>query len=417
MASTKFIIGKRGGDRPEVTIRLTLSSAQKVQTKVPGVLVYRQYWSDAKQCVYIGSKFVQEWEKNEIKVINKTLSKVASEVLSRVADTPAEDITKEWLAAEVDNILHPDKYAPKVEKPKTLKQAIESFIEEAPNKVVERKGHPNGVHIAPRTIYQYKQLQNQINAYLNGDDMEIIEVNKDFYNSFVLFLEKRGYKVNTIGYFIKSLKAVINSLPLSQRANCEFVAPKKCAKLVEDVENIYLKEDELQKIAELEIEQPYLDRVRDQFILLSWTGCRYSDLCKLDKQHITLINGREYFKLKQQKTGAKVTIPILPETKKILDKYNYELPRPIANQKFNEYVKDVAKLAEIKDWQRVTAHTARRSFATNLYKRDFPTLMIMRITGHQTEKAFLTYIKITEDENAERMIKRFEDQEKTRNNK
>ena len=129
------------------------------------------------------------------------------------------------------------------------------------------------------------------------------------------------------------------------------------------------------------------------------------------------MNGREYFRLQQQKTGAKVTIPILPETKKILDKYNYELPRPIANQKFNEYVKDVAKLADIKDWQRVTAHTARRSFATNLYKRDFPTLMIMRITGHQTEKAFLTYIKITEDENAERMIKRFEEQEKTRNNK
>lgn len=66
-------------------------------------------------------------------------------------------------------------------------------------------------------------------------------------------------------------------------------------------------------------------------------------------------------------------------------------------------------------WQRVTAHTARRSFATNQYKRDFPTLMIMRITGHQTEKEFLTYIKVTEDENAERMIKRFEEQEKRRN--
>ena len=98
----------------------------------------------------------------------------------------------------------------------------------------------------------------------------------------------------------------------------------------------------------------------------------------------------------------------------ILEKYGYNLPRPIANQKFNEYVKEVAKLAGLKEWQRVTAHTARRSFATNLYKRDFPTLMIMRITGHQTEKAFLTYIKVTEDENAERMIKKFEEQEAAR---
>lgn len=123
------------------------------------------------------------------------------------------------------------------------------------------------------------------------------------------------------------------------------------------------------------------------------------------------MNGREYFKIVQQKTGAKVTIPVLAPVRAILEKYGYNLPRPIANQKFNEYVKEVAKLAGLKEWQRVTAHTARRSFATNLYKRDFPTLMIMRITGHQTEKAFLTYIKVTEDENAERMIKKFEEQE------
>ena len=38
--------------------------------------------------------------------------------------------------------------------------------------------------------------------------------------------------------------------------------------------------------------------------------------------------------------------------------------------------------------------------------------MIMRATGHQTESAFLRYIKVTEDENAERMMKQFEEMEK-----
>lgn len=419
MAKVKYIIDGREkkGEWADVTMKVTINNRLKLQKKMAGIQVNRKYWQKDEYCHKFSSKFLTQEEIEKLKNIDKTLSDLKTEISARITSTPIEDINKEWFAAEVDNILHPEKNAPKVEKPKTLKQAIESFIEEAPNKVVKRKGHPNGVHIAPRTIYQYKQLQNQINAYLNGDDMEIIEVNEDFYNSFVLFLEKRGYKVNTIGYFIKSLKAVINSLPLSQRANCEFVSPKKCAKLVEDVENIYLKEDELKKIAELEIEQPYLDRVRDQFILLCWTGCRYSDLPKLSKDNITIIEGEEYYKIQQQKTGAKVTIPVLPETKKILDKYNYQLPKQIANQKFNEYVKEVAKKAEIKDWQRVTAHTARRSFATNMYLRDFPTLMIMRITGHKTEKAFLTYIKITEDENAVRMMRIFKEQEKRRKEK
>ena len=107
----------------------------------------------------------------------------------------------------------------------------------------------------------------------------------------------------------------------------------------------------------------------------------------------------------------------------------------MSDQKLNEYVKEVAKLAGLdgevkithtekkngkvqrvvrryKQWECVKVHTARRSFATNMYLRNFPTLMIMRITGHASEKAFLGYIKVSEDENAERMMKQFEEMEK-----
>ena len=418
MASITYIIGKRGGDRPEVTLKLTISNAKKVQSNVPGILVYRAYWSDPKQCNDTTRKFIKPWEKEEMAEINKRLNGLSSDILAAAASVNEDDVTRDWLKDMIDRCLHPDKFAPKVEKPKTLLKAISDFIEIAPTKVVKRKGHPNGVHIAPRTIYQYGQLQDRINEYLKQNkrkDMEIIELNEDFYNSFVNFLEEKGYKVNTIGYYIKCLKAVINSLPLAQRATCEFVAPKKCAKLIEDVDNIYLNEDELASIANATIKTAYLDRVRDQFLLLAWTGCRYSDLDKLTKDNIITMNGREYFKLIQQKTGAKVTIPVLPTTRSILEKYGYNLPKPMSNQKFNDYLKEVAKLAGLENWQRVTAHTARRSFATNLYKRDFPTLMIMRITGHQTEKAFLGYIKVTEDENAERMMKLFELQELNNN--
>lgn len=47
----------------------------------------------------------------------------------------------------------------------------------------------------------------------------------------------------------------------------------------------------------------------------------------------------------------------------------------------------------------VTSHICRRSFATNLYGK-IDTLTIMKITGHQTEKQFLDYIKITPKEYA-----------------
>ena len=220
---------------------------------------------------------------------------------------------------------------------------------------------------------------------------------------------------------------MINALPMAQRIECAFIDPKeKCVNLSEDIDNVYLTESELSILANWEIKTPYLDRVRDQFILLAWTGCRYSDLDKLRKENIIEISGSHFFKLKQQKTGNDVIIPIFPESQRILEKYEYNLPRPMANQKFNLYLKEVCKLAELDDeviikrteggvlkenvlkrYECISAHTARRSFATNLYLRGFDSMSIMQITGHRTESAFLTYIKVTREQNAARMMQQF----------
>ena len=52
----------------------------------------------------------------------------------------------------------------------------------------------------------------------------------------------------------------------------------------------------------------------------------------------------------------------------------------------------------------ITTHTARRSFATNAYLADIPAIAIMKITGHQTEKSFLRYIRISQEENANKLL-------------
>ena len=58
----------------------------------------------------------------------------------------------------------------------------------------------------------------------------------------------------------------------------------------------------------------------------------------------------------------------------------------------------------------LTTHCARRSFATNMFKAGVPTISIMKVTGHRTEKAFLRYIKITPDEHAKILMKYFQKQ-------
>ena len=114
----------------------------------------------------------------------------------------------------------------------------------------------------------------------------------------------------------------------------------------------------------------------------------------------------------------------------IMEKYKDQsnsLPKSFDNQVMNRYLKDIGEMAGInedflkvrskgkerfeeafKKYELITTHTARRSFASNMFKKGVPSRVIMKITGHRTEKAFSSYIKITDDENAELMLKHLE---------
>ena len=56
-----------------------------------------------------------------------------------------------------------------------------------------------------------------------------------------------------------------------------------------------------------------------------------------------------------------------------------------------------------KKYELITTHTARRSFATNLYNKGLNTITIRAITGHKDDKAFLRYIKVTPKDQARKL--------------
>ena len=148
--------------------------------------------------------------------------------------------------------------------------------------------------------------------------------------------------------------------------------------------------------------------VRDLFVASCWIGVRIGDLLSIRKENL----GSNQISIRTIKTNEFVDIPLHPIVKNILSKYKGSFPNNISEQKFNEKLKEIAadvglsdqigysitkggmkkKITEAKH-QLISAHTARRSFATNLYKRGLPIQTIMAVTGHQTEKSFRTYIK------------------------
>lgn len=436
MASTRYIIGKRGGDRPEVTIKLTVNNQLRVQTKVPGVLVYRQYWSDAKQCNDLSRKFIKPWEREEMTNINTTLNGLSSEVLAKAAATSEAEITKAWLNEVIDKFLHPAKFAPKVEKPLTLMDIVSTFVEDAE----QGKVLNDGERLKTGTVKTYRQVYNYLVKFAANEkrkDYETDELTAIWYDRFVSFLYGQGMNKNSVGKEIKCLKTILNKrIPHAQRGACELVERGKCKVLKEDVNNVYLNEEQLKVLAA----HPFtgsLERVRDLFLMLAWTGQRYSDLEQLTAKNIhTTEDGKHrYFKVRQTKTDAIVFVPIVPELEAVLDKYNDCPPKPISNQKFNDFIKEACKAVALTDagkdagfadnveiertlnaekqttvkpfYECVTSHTGRRSFATNGYRRDVPLPLLMSVTGHTSESMFFKYIQENPEQGRERMLNNY----------
>ena len=191
---------------------------------------------------------------------------------------------------------------------------------------------------------------------------------------------------------------------------------------------IFLTWEELNKLREFEIPaaKQALDRVRDVFLFQCFTGLRYSDVFNLRRSDIK----GDHIEVTTVKTSDSLIIELNKHSKAILDKYkdvafedNKVLP-VITNQKMNDYLKELAELADIDEPIRQTyykgneridevtpkyallgTHAGRRTFICNALALGIPPQVVMKWTGHSDYKAMKPYIDIADDIKANAMSK------------
>jgi integrase len=276
----------------------------------------------------------------------------------------------------------------------------------------------------PNTIKSYYTSIGRIKTYLEetGNSLYFKDVDLDFFYQFTDWLNKKGYKINTIAKTIRIIKTIMNDAT-ERGVNTNLAYQNKRFSVTEEeVFNIYLNVDELSKIYHCELED-HLRRAADLFLVGAFTGLRVSDFTKLKESNITNIKGNKAFRVRATKGNDYLLIPIHPIVDVILERYNGKPPKPIENQTLNRYLKNIGYLAGINDkvrisytqggervnevlpkYEMITNHTARRSFATNAYLSDVPAYTIMKITGHSTEKSFLKYIKAGAQEHSMKIV-------------
>ena len=191
---------------------------------------------------------------------------------------------------------------------------------------------------------------------------------------------------------------------------------------------IFLTWEELNRLREFKIPptKQALERVRDVFLFQCFTGLRYSDVFNLRRSDIK----GDHIEVTTVKTSDSLIIELNDHSKAILEKYkdvefeNDKALPVITNQKMNDYLKELAELAEINEPVRQTyykgneridevtpkyallgTHAGRRTFICNALALGIPPQVVMKWTGHSDYKAMKPYIDIADDIKANAMGK------------
>jgi len=287
---------------------------------------------------------------------------------------------------------------------------FQTMIDDSKNK---KRLSQDGKALTPATISSYEstkkhflafQAQGRRKYYLTDIDQKLLD------SLYSYFTDELKMAFNGVGKYMKTFRTMMNYARHKKLISANILTDNKVKVTHESPDNIYLNDKDIADFYAIkEFDSPLYEVVRDLFVIGCLTGLRFSDYSTLSKARFT--NG--FMFLTQQKTQNRVTIPIHPTVKEILAKYPNGLPKCPPNQVFNRYLKDLGKkLPQLdtdfektltrggvadpttyKKYKLLQSHTARRSFATNEYLNGTPTITIMAITGHRTEKSFLAYIK------------------------
>jgi len=181
----------------------------------------------------------------------------------------------------------------------------------------------------------------------------------------------------------------------------------------------YLELDELEKIYNLNLaDNEALDCTRDFFLFQCYTGLRYSDLKQLKRTNVYRDKRGKYFiRLLTEKDNDVINFQLAKRAVEIYNKYVVlSLPEGLllpvlSNQKYNEHLKDLGKIAgltgEWVDYEYrlqekievrvpkcdLSSHTARRTFIVTALNEGVSTDLIMLITGHSDYNVMRPYIK------------------------
>jgi len=357
-------LNKRG--TTPIRCRLTIDKSRKEFST--GIFVHPEYWSKEKQKVLDpgeNSKTVN----SQISLIKQKLSRAFLMLQIQGGSFDVDDVYKIYCG--VDTKKEMGVIAIYTEHNTYYKKLVGKDLKEVSwQKFENTKGH----------------LQDFIKKKYKQNDIKLSKLKFQFIKDFEYYLRtEKEMQQSTINKAIQRFKKLINFAIAQEYLDRNPFLLHKPKAVKKEV--VYLTQTELSHLQKKGMDNKRLEEVRDCFIFCCYTGLAFKEMSNLREEHIVKgKDGKNWIRLKRQKTNKTISVPLLPMAQKILDKYGDQLTvgkvlPSKTNAHFNAYLKEIAGLCEFKI--NLTHHIARKTFATTvLLLNDVPMEVVSKLLGH-----------------------------------
>lgn len=176
---------------------------------------------------------------------------------------------------------------------------------------------------------------------------------------------------------------------------------------------IVLSLDEVKDLYYRVLKNPSHNTVRDFFVFLCQTGLRYSDLLLLgEKNFLRQRDGSYNLSYVSHKTKVGIEFRLTSKALEIAKKYNYTF-KHYTNQAFNRTLKEMLANEDLYDdeiasnrfilgrveenkvmrREKISAHTARRTFISSLISKGVSAYQVMNMSGHTKLSTMDIYVE------------------------
>jgi len=275
----------------------------------------------------------------------------------------------------------------KGEKPKKEKGVLESY-DEYKAKIKKLIG----IEIEQVTYNKYTESYNHLKEFIKFhfkmNDIKLKDLKSNFLEEFDYYLKtqkgEKGLAQSTINKAIQRFRKTLKfSIAEGYLEKDPFIM--HTAKMVKK-NIVFLTHEELLQLENHQFKTNRIQIIKELFLFCCYTGLAFKEMGLLKKSDIiTGFDGNLWIVVKRSKTDRDYKVPLLPRAQKVLQIYNddtSELVFPkISNQKFNEYLKEIAGIIGIS--KNLTHHIARKTFAsTVLLYNDVPMEIVSELLGH-----------------------------------